>query len=116
MKILFLGDDNKIGYSYYQYKILKKNYKNIKKINIKTINFCCVLINKINWHFNFKVFDFLILYFLKKNIKQNYDLIYINNENLLGEKSISYLKKNRKKLFIFVLTIHLKIMMEKDGI
>lgn len=101
MKILFLGDDNKIGYSYYQYKILKKNFKNIKKINIKTINFWCVLINKINWHYNFEVFDLLILFFLKKNIKQNYDLIYINNENLLGEKSISYLKKKSKKIVYF---------------
>ena len=35
MKILFIGDDQKIGYSYYQFKILKKIYKDVEIINLK---------------------------------------------------------------------------------
>ena len=97
MKILFIGDDQKIGYSYYQFKILKKIYKDVKIINLKKINNICFLLNKLSWHLNFKFYDLIIYFFLNNKANQMYDLIYVNNETLIGEKSIFYLKKISKK-------------------
>ena len=101
MKILFIGEDQKISYSYYQFKILKKIYKDVEIINLKKINNICFLLNKLSWHLNFKFYDLIILFFLNKKTNQMYDLIYVNNETLIGKKSICYLKKISKKIIYY---------------
>ena len=77
-----------------------KNYlllANKKILTKDEINNICFLLNKISWHLNFKFYDLIILFFLKNKANQMYDLIYVNNETLIGEKSIYYLKKISKK-------------------
>lgn len=101
MKILYIGNKDHHGYSYYQYSILKKNYKNIDLIEIKSLNLIIKFINLIHWKINLEVFDLIIFLILKKKINKKYDLIYIHNESLLGKKSLIFLKKNCQKIFFF---------------
>ena len=101
MKILYIGNKDRYGYSYYQYGVLKKNYKNVDLIEIKSLNLIIKFINLVHWNINLEIFDLLILLTLKNKIKKKYDLIYIHNESLLGKRSIIFLKKNCKKIFFF---------------
>ena len=101
MSILYIGDKSKNGYSFYQYKILKNNYSKVDFFEIKTINFLIKIINKFSWYINFNLYDWIILFYLKKKIKKNYKIIYIHNEHLIGYKSISFLKNISKKLIFY---------------
>ena len=101
MKILYVGDSSKNGYSLYQYSILKKNFKETKLIDFKKINFFFSLINRLSWHINFSIFDHIIHFYLKNKIHENYDLTYIHNEHVLGFKSINFLKKISKKTIFY---------------
>lgn len=101
MNILYLGSNDRHSYSYYQYNILKKNYKNVKLIEIKNLNLILKIINKIHWKINFQFFDFIIYLILKRKINKKFDLIYIHNESLVGKHTINLLKKKSKKIFFF---------------
>jgi len=101
MSILFIGDQNKNGYSFYQYKVLKNNYSNVDFFEIKTINFLIKIIYKYSWHINLNIYDWIILFYLKKKIKKKYEIVYLHNENLIGYKSIIFLKKISKKLIFY---------------
>jgi len=101
MNILYLGNKDKYGYSYYQYSIIKKRYKKIDFIEIKRLNFYTYLLSILSWHINLKFFDKIIYISLKNVIKKKYDLVYIHNENLLGLRSINFLKSISKKTFFY---------------
>jgi len=101
MKILFIGNREKHGYSFYQYKILKKIYKTVEILEIKNLNKTLSFINSIIWKYNNSIFDHMIMLKLKSTIKKNYDLIYVHNESLLGNKSIIFLKTKAKKIFYY---------------
>jgi spore maturation protein CgeB len=101
MKILFIGSKEKNGYSYYQFKILKKIYKSVDILELKNLNFIIKYLNILSWKYNFKFFDYIIYNSLQSSVKKNYNFIYIHNENLIGEKSIKYLKKKCKKIFYY---------------
>ena len=101
MKILYLGDSDKYGYSFYQYSILKKKYSYVELIDLKKINFLIKSIKKISWHYNPMINDFIVFYFLSKKLKKRYDLIYIHNENLIGNKTIQFLKQLSKQIFFY---------------
>jgi hypothetical protein len=101
MKILYIGDSNKHGYSFYQYSILKKIYSNVKLIDFTKLSIFIKFIKKISWYFNPKIFDLIIYLLIKSKLKHNFDLIYIHNENLIGEKTIKFLKLRSKKIFFY---------------
>ena len=71
MKILYIGNKDRYGYSYYQYSVLKKNYKNVDLIEIKNLNLIIKFINLVHWNINLEIFDLLILLTLKNKIKKN---------------------------------------------
>lgn len=101
MRILFIGDSNKYGYSFYQYSILKKIYSDVKLIDFANLNIFIKYIKRLSWYFNPKLFDLIIYFLLKKKFKLNFDLIYIHNENLIGERTIKFLKLKSKKIFFY---------------
>ena len=52
MKILFIGSKEKNGYSYYQFKILKKIYKSVDILELKNLNFIIKYLNILSWKYN----------------------------------------------------------------
>ena len=68
MRILFIGDSNKYGYSFYQYSILKKIYSDVKLIDFANLNIFIKYIKRLSWYFNPKLFDLIIYFLLKKKI------------------------------------------------
>jgi len=101
MNILYIGSKDRHSYSYYQYSILKKNYKKVKLIEIKNLSLILKFINLIHWKINIQFFDFIIFLILKKKINRKFDLIYVHNESLMGRLTINLLKKKSKKIFFF---------------
>ena len=99
MNILFLG--TKSGNSYLQYKALKRISKNVDFLD----GYNCFLFKKIIKtlfvHFNPKIFEKRINNYILKNIKNNYDLIYVKSGELIGKKLIDELKKRTKKIVFF---------------
>jgi hypothetical protein len=98
MKILFIGSNK--GTSKYNYLTIKKIYKNTTLIDIQKLE-----INKIQnyifHHLNSKILDDKINNFYEKEIKEKYDIAFINNVSLLTKKSILILKQNTKKIFYY---------------
>jgi spore maturation protein CgeB len=103
MKILFIGSLNKITYSYFSYKILKKNYKNIEAIDTDKVFFFNRILSIVLFHLNPKLVEFYLNYTIKKNIKKNYDLVFVVAGEFLGKNILSFLKKNNKKLIFLCL-------------
>jgi len=101
MRILYIGNSDKHGYSYYQYKIIKKVYKKVFFLEIQKLNIITNLIFKICWHFNTSFFDYIIKNSIKKKINIKFDIIYIHNESLIGKKTINLLKSHCKKIIFY---------------
>ena len=99
MNILFIG--KKFGNSYLQYKTLKRIYKNVDFLD----GYNCFKFQKIIdimfIHFTPKIFENKINKYILRNIKNNYDLIYVKSGELIGKKLINELKKKTKKIVFF---------------
>lgn len=104
MKILYIGETyKKYGYAYYLYRLIKKLYKKTKLINLRN-SFSPQhrnLINKISYKISPIFFQNITIKYLKKKMKSKFDIIFINNENLIGKKSVLFLKKYAKKIIYF---------------
>jgi len=103
MKILFIGGLNKVTYSYFSYKILKKNYKTIDTIDTDKVPYFKKISTLIHFHINPKLIEFYLNYTIKKKIKKNYDLVFIVAGELLGKNILTHLKKNNSKLIFLCL-------------
>ena len=98
MKILFIG--SKTGNSYLQYLALKKLHKDTDIIDSNYI-FSSPMIKKIFYHISPYIFEFFINFYVLKNIKKKYDLIYVRSGEIIGKKLIINLKKLTKKIVFF---------------
>jgi hypothetical protein len=102
MKILYIGNSDRNGYSYYQYKIINQIYQNAILIDIEKIfGKFFKIINAVAWHVSPIFFTSIILKYLKKKIKEEFDIIYIHNVNLIDKNILYFLKKVSKKIVFY---------------
>jgi len=104
MKILYIGETyKKYGYAYYLYRLIKKLYKKTKLINLRN-SFSPQhrnLINLISYKISPIFFQNTVIKYLKKKMHNKFDIIFINGENLIGKKTVFFLKKYTKKIIYF---------------
>ena len=99
MKILFIGglkrDDGTKKNSYFEFLALKKLFKNIEILDPDKFFLLPSISRRIFYHLSPKILEPLLNNFFLSNIKDNYDLIYVNSTSAsyIGKKLIINLKK-----------------------
>ena len=99
MNILFIGP-NQIS-SKHKYLCLKKLYKNVDIINGYNSFILNQISERIFHHISSKLFENQINKYFLKNIKKNYDLIFVDSGEFIGKNLILELKKRSKKIVYY---------------
>jgi len=101
MKILYIGNSDIDGYSYYQYKIIKNIFKNVTLLDLdKAFGKYNAIVNAVAWKISPFFFSYFLLEYLKKKINTKFDIVYIHNVHWV-DKNIFFFLKNLSKKIIF---------------
>ncbi len=102
MKILYIGNSDIHGYSYYQYKIIKNIFKNVTLLDLdKAFGKYNKIANAIAWKISPIFFSYFFLKYLKKKINTKFDIVYIHNVHWVGKSIFFFLKKFSKKIIFY---------------
>jgi spore maturation protein CgeB len=102
MKILYIGNSDINGYSYYQYKIIKNIFKNVTLLDLdKTFGKYNKIANAIAWKISPFFFSYFFLKYLKKKINIKFDIVYIHNVHWIDKSIFFFLKKFSKKIILY---------------
>ncbi len=108
MKVLYIGglkrNDGTRTNSYFEYLALKKIFKNIKLLDPNKFFLIPAVSKRIFYYLSPKILEPLLNIFFLKNIKENYDLIYVNSTSAsyIGKKLIINLKKRCNKIITLI--------------
>ena len=102
MKILYIGNSDINGYSYYQYKIIKNIFKNVTLLDLdKAFGKHNAIANVIAWKISPIFFSYFLLEYLKKKINTKFDIVYIHNYHWVSKSIFFFLKKLSKKIIFY---------------
>ena len=102
MKILYIGNSDIHGYSYYQYKIIKNIFKNVTLLDLdKAFGKYNAIANVIAWKISSIFFSYFLLKYLKKKINTKFDIVYIHNVHWVDKSIFFFLKKLSKKIIFY---------------
>jgi spore maturation protein CgeB len=102
MKILYIGNSDINGYSYYQYKIIKNIFKNVTLLDLdKAFGRYNTIANAIAWKISPIFFSYFLLEYLKRKINTKFDIIYVHNVHWVDKSIFFFLKSLSKKIIFY---------------
>jgi hypothetical protein len=102
MKILYIGNSDINGYSYYQYKIIKKIFRNVTLFDLnKAFGKYYSVVEKIAFHISPIFFFPFLLKYLTKKINKKFDIVYIHNVYWINKSIYFFLRKFSNKIIFY---------------
>jgi len=102
MKILYIGNSDINGYSYYQYKIIKNIFKNVTLLDLdKAFGRYNTIANAIAWKISPIFFSYFLLEYLKRKINTKFNIVYIHNVHWVDKSIFFFLKSLSKKIIFY---------------
>lgn len=96
MRILYIGSNNTASTSFHRFEAIKRLGYSVDHLSLQPPSFNFNIFNKIYSKINYITgYIFLqkyLLSYLKKNLNNTYDIVWVNSGELLGVKIIKYLK------------------------